>query len=372
MKIGPLVIAVLVAVALYAFVFERERLLELARGPGETPLAEAGPDAVPAQAEAVETAARRVAVVAIDSIARDVENAVVLRGQTEAARQVEVRSQTSGLVASTPQRKGSFVRTGDTLCEVDPGNRPADLAEAQAKLAEAEISNVAAERLAEGGFGSETRKLSAEAALESARAAVERAETEIARLVIKAPFDGVLETDAAELGSLLQPGSPCATVIQLDPIKLVAFLPETAVAKVSTGAPATATLSDGRDVAGNVTFLARSADPDTRTFRVEIAVENDDLSIRDGQSANISITAAGLSAHFIPASALTLDNTGEMGVRVVDADNIVHFKPVRIVRDTPKGIYVAGLPDAARIIVVGQEFVSEGVVVDVTLQGDGA
>ena len=57
--------------------------------------------------------------------------------------------------------------------------------------------------------------------IEAAAAAVALAKREIDRLTITAPFDGLLESDAAELGSLLQPGALCATVIQLNPMVMV-------------------------------------------------------------------------------------------------------------------------------------------------------
>ena len=78
---------------------------------------------------------------------------------------------------------------------------------------------------------------------------------EIERLQIKAPFAGLLETDTAELGTLMQPGSACATIVQLNPMKLVGFVPEAAVEKVSLGAAANARLSSGAQVSGRVTFL---------------------------------------------------------------------------------------------------------------------
>ena len=59
-----------------------------------------------------------------------------------------------------------------------------------------------------------------------------RAEEDIERLTITAPFSGYLESDTAELGTLMQPGALCATIIQLDPIKLVGFVPEAQVDRV--------------------------------------------------------------------------------------------------------------------------------------------
>jgi multidrug efflux system membrane fusion protein len=193
---------------------------------------------------------------------------------------------------------------------------------------------------------------------------------DIDRLTIRAPFAGVLETDTAELGALLQPGSACATVLELDPIKLVGFVSEAEIDRVNLGAMAGARLVSGRQVTGTVTFVARSADPQTRTFRVEVTVANPDRSIRDGQTAEMLIAAEGSSAHLLPSSALTLDDAGRLGLRIVDDARTARFVPVTVLRDTADGVWLTGLPDRATVIVVGQEFVTDGAPVDVTLRED--
>lgn len=366
MRFLPVLTSVIVALALYTLVFERDRLLSFA---GRTPASSTAAAREPAAPATPSADPARVAVIAMDSTAETAQSAVALRGQTEAFRRVEVQAETSGRVVSEPLRRGATVAAGDTLCQLDPGTRPAQLEEAEARLAEAEISNTAASRLAEGGFGSETRAAGALATLSSARAAVAAARTELERLTITAPFGGVLDTDTAELGSLMQPGAPCATILQLDPMRVVGYVPETRLDAVRVGAPARARLADGQTVTGAVSFLARAADPATRTFRVEITVPNPDRAIRDGQSTDIAISAEGLAAHRIPSSALTLDDEGTMGVRIVDAGDIARFVPVKLLRDTTDGVLVTGLPDQVRIITVGQEFVTDGVPVRVTEAG---
>jgi multidrug efflux system membrane fusion protein len=166
----------------------------------------------------------------------------------------------------------------------------------------------------------------------------------------------------------MQTGSLCGTVIQLDQIKLVGFVPEIQVDKIEIGAPAGARLATGREVQGVVTFLSRSADPQTRTFRVEVTIENQDLTIRDGQTADILISSDGILAHILPSSAMTLNDDGDLGLRVVDADQIARFAPVTLLRDTATGVVLAGLPQEVDVITVGQEFVSDGVRVDVTYE----
>lgn len=370
MKPLSILTAILVAATLYGVVFERDRLMDFAgRGAQDAP-AEAAEQTTPPDEKS--SADGPVKVVAIESKAQSIDNTVSLRGETAASRRVDVQSETSGRIISEPIEKGTAVQAGDLLCRIDPGTRPAQLAEAEARLAEAQITDTAAERLAEGGFASETRAVGARATLQAAQAAVNAAKIEIGRLEITAPFAGIIEEETAELGSLMQPGTLCATIMLLDPIRIVAYVPETLVAAIDPGAAAQIRLPDGKSFAARVSFVANSADPETRTFRVELTAPNPHGAIRDGQSAAVSIEAAGIAAHLIPASALTLDDDGTMGLRLVEADDTVHFQPVQLVRDTQEGVLLTGLPDTARVIVVGQEFVREGVTVDVTLREPGA
>lgn len=407
MRIFSLLTAILVSAALYLLVFERPALTAFALGETVPPAEQDA--ATPAATDTV----RRVAVLVQKSAAQTVDSAVLVRGRTEAARQVDVKAETSGLIVSEPLRRGAYVTAGQKLCQLDPGTRvaalgeteakleeararvpeaEARLSEAQARLNEAQINATAADKLSKDGYASDARVAAMNAALQSALAQAQSAaagvqaassgirsaearlaaaQTEIDHLTLTAPFEGLLETDTAELGTLLQPGALCATIIQLDPIKLVGFVPETDVDKVVVGAMAGARLASGRNTVGRVTFLSRSADPATRTFRAEVTVPNTDLSIRDGQTVEIIIAAEGNRAHLLPASALTLDDEGRLGVRVVDADSKALFVPVSVLRDTTEGVWLAGLPDTAEVIVVGQEFVIDGVPVAVTYRETG-
>ena len=402
MKLMPILTAILVTAFLFLLVFQRDTLLEFARSDVATEDV--------AVTQTVDDGPRVVSVVAMTSTAQTIDSAVILRGRTEAARQVDVRSETTGQVISDPLRKGAFVNAGDMLCELDPGTRASRVTEARARLTEAEgrvpeaeaavaeatarvreadINVNAARQLSQDGFASETRLVSAEATreaalagvqransgvisaragIESAQAALEAAQKEIEDLTITAPFSGLLETDTAELGSLLQPGAACATIIQLDPIKLVGFVPEIDVNKVTVGAMASARLATGAEVAGRVTFLSRSSDETTRTFRVEVEVLNADLAIRDGQTAEIIVASDGQKAHLLRQSSLTLNNDGALGIRVVTAENTAQFLPVTLLRDTIDGVWVAGLPETVDVIVVGQEYVIDGVVIAPTYQ----
>lgn len=306
-----------------------------------------------------------VSVLVQKSTAQTVTSGIVLRGQTEAFRQIVVLAETFGKVISKPLRKGTLVTEGQLLCELEVGTKSAALSEAKARFEEAKAINKGAQGLVDKGILSQTAAFTREAALESAQANLQRAERELEDLKITAPFSGLLESDTAEFGSFMRQGSACATVLQLDPMKLVGNATEQQVAGVTVGANANARLLSGREVRGKVTFVSRRADSITKTFRVEVTVPNGDDNLRDGSTADIFIALSGEKGHLLPQSALTLNGDGIMGIRAVE-DGKAKFIPVAVIRDSAKGMWVSGLPAKVDIIVVGQEYVTNGRAVAVT------
>ena len=360
MRIISLVTAIAVVSILYVLVFERDVLKGFSNGKNIEELAGDLGDGPELNTEAsvalskIKKSEKTISVVVVKSTAKTIDSAVILRGETAAARSVEVRSETSGQVVNEPLRKGKTISQCQILCSLDPGTRQASLAdavaglaeararvpetrakldEAKARLTEAKINFNAATKLSEGGYASETRVASAKAAvraaeagiasatagfdttrskIQSAEASVAIAKKEIDRISLKAPFAGILETDTAELGTLLQPGALCAKIIQLNPIKFVGFAPETELNRIVKGSAATAKIINGKEIQGKVTFISRSADQTTRTFRVEIEADNTDLLISKGQTSEILIASDGTQAHLLPQSALTLNDDGAL------------------------------------------------------------
>lgn len=369
MRLFPILTAIIVVATLFMVIFQRDALKTFAGG-DTTPVEETQVGATQGDSDVAETTDdtdKGVSVVAIKSIAKNIETAVLLRGRTEASRRVVMRAETSGSVISARIEKGSAITKGDVLCKIDPAARQASLLQAQAGLSEAEINLNAASKLSKGGFASDTRVANATSMVEAARAGVDAASREIERLEISAPFTGLLEGDTAELGSLMQPGAECATLIQLDPIRLIGFVPELSVDNVTLGVPAKARLGSGKEITGIVTYVADSSDPTTRTFRVEIEAPNADRSIREGLTTEIAIASDGRKAHLVPQSALTLNDTGALGLRIAK-DGIAGFAPVEMIRDTVDGAWVTGLNDEETVIVVGHHYVTDGVKVDVTIR----
>jgi len=290
---------------------------------------------------------------------------VAIRGRTEAARSVVVRSETPGIVAQTPATEGSLVSKGQVLCRLNVDARAASLDQARAALKSRVLTQQASADLAARGYRSQTQLLQDQAALDGARAAVRQAEIALEQTNIRAPFAGSFDKRDAEVGSYLAPGQSCGTVIELSPILIVGDIPESEVSKFVVGAPALARLISGEMLSGKVRYLAHDAEAQTRTYHLEVSAVNPGLKARSGLSADLKISAGAGPAHRIPISALVLDAAGRQGVRFVGPGDVVGFAPVTVIEETSKGIYVSGLKGPTRLITVGQSYVAEGQKVQV-------
>jgi len=312
-------------------------------------------------AAAGESADTQLVAVRVETmIARERRAEVLIRGRSEANERVELRAETAGRVASTPYAKGSFVEKGAVLCELDMGEREAKLAEARAAVDQARLDYDAAVTLMQKGFTAATEQAARKARLDAAMAALNQAEIDIERTRTRAPFDGILDPRNANEGVWLAVGEICATLVDFDPMLIVGHVSERDVGKLEVGMAGRARLVTGEAVEGEIGYIATTADPATRTFRVELEVDNSERKLRDGVTAEIAVPIRTEKGHLFSPAILALDDAGRIGVRVVDDDDIVRFAPVEILADTPDGVWVSGLDDEVTVITVGQEYVEAG------------
>ncbi len=287
-----------------------------------------------------------------------------VRGRTEADQRVSLRAQTSGLIEDVPVRQGDPVKAGEVICRIEAGSREAHVLRAEAAVAQAALDFEGASRLQDKGYAAEARVRAAKAALDAARADLHERQLDLARTRIVAPFDGVVETRPAEIGMLLNVGDVCAEVVAHDPMLVVAQVSERDVGKLKPGMPGRARLVTGQTVDGTLSYIAPSADPATRTFRIELSVPNPDGELRDGVTAELFIDTETTLAHRFSPAILALDDSGVIGVRTIVDGNKVAFVPVHILGSEDGKVWVSGLPDSVTIITVGQNYVSDGETVE--------
>jgi len=295
---------------------------------------------------------------------------LIIRGQTQALRKVQVRAETAGTVAAIRADKGAVVKEGDTLCELNVDARKAMLDHARATMKQRQLEYEASKTLQQKGFRSDTSVAGDLAEYQAAKAEVERMEKEMKNTQMRAPFDGVVDDRMVDVGDYLSPGQPCALVVDQDPFLVVGQVSEKDVTLVQVGATGWAKLITGERVEGHVRFVAKSSDQATRTFRLELEVPNPDGEIRDGVTAEIHVASATVEAHRISPAILALDDNGIIGVRIIERGKKVRFVPVKIVADSTEGVWVTGLPRTVTIITVGQEYVVDGQIVKTTDEGE--
>lgn len=295
--------------------------------------------------------------------AEPVERMIVVNGKTAPARVVQLEAETDGRIVAVGAERGSNVRAGEMIVRLDERDRRARLAEARATLKQREVEFAARDKLKTSSYVSEAQLQEAVAALESARTELTRAELDLEFMTIRAPFDGALQARMVESGDFVQRGDPVATFVDNRTIIVTATLSEFDAKYVDVDDPARATLATGETVRGRIRYVAPVADEATRTFAVELEVDNSAGTLRAGGTAELSIPAETVLAHRLSPALLTLDDAGVIGVKIVDTDGAVAFVPADIAMSTADGVWVAGLPETATIVTVGQGFVPAGAVV---------
>jgi len=324
--------------------------------------------AVSAAADAGEP--QRSSVRVVTRSAEEVQRTIVVNGKTEPARIVTLAAETDGRVAAIGIARGESADSGDLVVRLDERDRTARLAEAHATLKQREVEYEARSELKSSSYVSEAQLKEAEALLESARAELVRAELDLEYTAIRAPFDGALQARMVEIGDFVSRGDPVATYVDNRRIVVSANLSEYDARYVQPGDTAEAHLATGETVRGRIRYVAPVADESTRTFAVELEVDNRDGALRAGGTAELQIPAETVLAHRISPSLLTLDDAGNVGVKIVDENNKVDFIVADIAMTSSDGVWVAGLPASATLITVGQGFVADGSIVDAVPESD--
>ena len=282
-------------------------------------------------------------------------------GRTAPARIVELAAETDGRVQAVPVERGTRVRRGDVLIELDTRDRYARLEEAKAAVKRFETEFAGQQQLFKNGsYVSESDLASTEAALVAAQAELKRAELDIEYMNVQAPFAGYLAERAVEIGDYVRAGDPVATLVDNRMIIVEGSVPEQNAAQIKIGDQAEATLVTGQLVSGRIRYVSPVADQSTRTFAVELEVDNRKADLPAGVTAEMRIATGQVSAQRVSPALLTLDNAGTLGIKVVDKDGTVLFFAAEIVASNDDDIWVTGLPENSDVIVVGQGFVKAG------------
>lgn len=314
----------------------------------------------PGPEKKAEVAAPVVTVAVTSQTARTVAREVVVQGQSEPDSTVTIRAETDGQVAVLGAKRGARVTKGQVIARLKIDDRKAQLHEAEATVAQRVIVYNSYAGLAKRGHQSANRVAEARAALAAARAVLERIKLDIEHTVIRAPVDGFLDSRRIEVGNYLKIGDLVAKIVVIDPLVVSGQVPQQVVGRIKLGGKVAVRLVTGTRATGIIRYIAKSADVSTRTFRIEAVLPNAKAKIPAGLSAELRIVIARVSAHFVSPATISLGDDGRLAVKTVDENSRVRSYPVEIVRAETGGLWIAGLPEKARIITRGQGFVRAG------------
>lgn len=308
--------------------------------------------------EHAETPPMKVQV--MHSTAQPVQRLVSVQGQVEASRVVQLKAEVDGRVEQLPVAEGTRVSTGTPLIKLAEDYRSAQLTEAQARLKKAQSDLRASQKLRKRGLQAENQIIADQAAVESARAQLAQIRYQLAHTRIEAPFAGVLNQRNVELGDFVERGQHVAELVDDKRLIVTGQLPQHYATDLNTDQAIAITLVNGEKLSGTLQFISATANPETRSYRVEVSLDNPEHKRLIGLSATLQLPVAELSGHWVPGSALGLDTTGALQVKTLDANDRVENRTVELIRTDKNGFWISGLPDTVVLINVGQHFVGTG------------
>lgn len=297
---------------------------------------------------------------------REFTELIRLTGTVMADQDVRVAAEESGVVRELFAEKGDRVRAGQPIAKIDDRVLRAQVAQAQANADLAEEVWQRRKTLYEvDRVGSELAYLEARYAAEQTRASLAALQERLERTVVRAPISGVMDSREVEVGTMVQPGTPLARIVVLDPVKIVAGVPERYAADVSRGAKVTAEFPVlNQTIEGTLSYVGAAVDPQSRTFPVEFRIRNPEGTIKPEMVANIGLVRGTRDdAIVVPEEALVRVEDGFVAFVVTgpDSEPVVEARPVeRGPAQRNQVVVTEGLATGDRLVVVGQQQVADG------------
>lgn len=296
--------------------------------------------------------------------ASDFAPRLLVQGQLKAEYEIELRARQSGQVASLPVSQGSRVTQGDVLLEIDQQALPARLNQAQSELNLAQAELDGAERLRKRSMVSETEYLRMQSQLSRARAEVATLRRELDDTRPKAPFAGRLDRLDVDPGAELQAGETWGLLIEDNRLIAKGWVPQRQALGLDIGLPATVRLLDGSELNGTLSSISSRADEATRSFAIEVMLDNPEQRRLAGASATIELTLPTQRVHRVSPGLLSLTPEGQLALKHLDDDNRVVLERVELVSSDADQARVTGLPEYIRLITLGAGFVEAGETVE--------
>ncbi len=300
--------------------------------------------------------------------AQPVVREIIIHGRTAPARTIILKAETSGRIEAVGAARGSRVKAGDLIVRIELRDREAIREQARSLVAQRQLEYEASMDLSSKGYQAESQLAGALTMLKTADAQLARIDIDIEHTKILSPIDGLLGERNVEVGDYVDVGEAVGVILELDPLIVTGEVTEREVERISVGQIGHGTLATGDVVQGEIRFISPASNAESRTFTVEVEVSNPESRLPAGVTTEILVPGETIYAHLISPALLSLNEAGDLGIKIVDAGDIVRFIPASLVKAENAGLWLTGLPDEARIITVGQGFARPGDRVKVVLE----
>lgn len=292
---------------------------------------------------------------------------VRLTGEAEPETDVTVSAEESGVLERFVAERGTRVRRGAPIARIDDAVLSAQVEEARAMAELAHDRYVRQRRLwEEENIGSEIAYLQAKSEAESSAARHEQLQARLDRTIVRAPVAGTVDDHLVEAGEVVQPGMPVARIIDASRLKVSGGVPERFAPRVSVGDSTTITFDilPGRVFEGRISFVGIAVDRQSRTFPIEIVMDNPDGEVKPYMIANVRVMMRRIDdAIVIPREVLLRTEDGQQVIVVGQGEG----GDVAVARDVTLGatsenevVVTSGLEAGDRLVVRGHQLVDPG------------
>ncbi len=298
------------------------------------------------------------------------ERIVRLSGKSKEERKVAIKAEISTQVDEIILSDGSEVEVNQSILRLEQAEALARLRQAESRERETELEYNSQRRLLNQRLTSSATVAKAQGEYEASKAASSLAKKQFDATRVEAPFAGRVEKIYVAEGDFVQPGQLLADIFDYDPLVIIGDLSELEVNFVEPGGLVKVSFITGEVVEGNVTYVSKTADINSRTFEVQVSIPNPDKSLRAGVTAEMEFSTGAVDAVKIPASIISINDEGKIGIKGVDSNNKVVFHPIEIVKAETNEMWVSGIEDGTRLIIRGFGFVDLDETVEVELEQD--
>ena len=255
--------------------------------------------------------ARAVAVDTEPATYRELDILIEAVGSTRAVRSVEITPLASGRIVEIGFSAGKPVESGQVLLRLDDDIQRADVAEAEARLRDAENNLKRSETLKKSNAVSAATVESLTAQLAIAKADRDRARRRLKDRVVTSPFDGVVGFTNLEVGARIEEGDVVTVLDDLSTVEVEFSLPEMLFGKVEAGKRVVADAAPfpNRTFEGNIVQIDSRIDPVSRAFKARAEVSNTDKALPSGMFVHLSVVLEAERALVVPEEALIVDGT---------------------------------------------------------------